>query len=89
MNVLLWMLAGGFAGWFGFKYIGANENRGMIISIVIGVVGGFFGGNVLAPMFGASDAEQGPISVFALFIATASAMACLTIGEMLARRFDI
>ncbi len=88
MNVLMWVLAGGIAGWIGFKFVGANENRGIMVSIIIGMVGGFFGGNVLAPMFGEPNAAQGSINVFALVMAIAFATACLTIGEMLARRFD-
>jgi uncharacterized membrane protein YeaQ/YmgE (transglycosylase-associated protein family) len=89
MNVVMWVLAGGFAGWVGFKYIGANENRGMMISIFIGMVGGFFGGNVLAPMFGGAAPAPGAISTFALVMAAVGAAACLFIGEMIARRFDI
>ena len=89
MNVVMWVLAGGIAGWVGFKYIGANENRGMMISIFIGMVGGFFGGNVLAPMFGGTAPVPGAISTFALVMAAIGAAACLFIGEMIARRFDI
>jgi uncharacterized membrane protein YeaQ/YmgE (transglycosylase-associated protein family) len=85
----MWVLAGGIAGWVGFKFIGANENHGMMISIFIGVVGGFFGGNVLAPMFGGAAPVQGAINTFALVMAAIAAVTCLFIGEMLARRFDI
>lgn len=89
MNVVMWLLAGGFAGWVGFKFIGANGNRGMMISMVIGVAGGFFGGNVLAPMLGETAPLPDAISVFALIMALASAAVCLTIGDMISRRFDV
>jgi uncharacterized membrane protein YeaQ/YmgE (transglycosylase-associated protein family) len=89
MNVVLWVLAGGLAGWVGFKYIGANENRGMVISIVIGVLGGYVGGYVLAPLLGETAPMPDAISLFALIMALASAAACLTIGDMISKRFDI
>lgn len=89
MNVVLWVLAGGFAGWVGFKFIGANENRGMMISIVIGVIGGYVGGYVLAPMLGESAPMPDAISLFALIMALASAAACLTIGDMISKRFNV
>lgn len=89
MNILLWILAGGFAGWAGFKFIGANEDRGMMISIIIGVAGGFFGGNVLAPMLGETAPMPDAISFFALLMAIASAAACLTIGDMISKRFNV
>ena len=85
----MWVLAGGFAGWVGFKFIGANENRGMIISVVIGMVGGFLGGNVLAPMLGETAPMPDAISLFALLMAIATAAACLTIGDMISKRFGI
>ena len=88
-NVLMWVMAGGLAGWVGLRYFDANENRGILISIIIGMVGGFFGGNVLAPMFGEPTTASDTLNVFALFMAVASATACLTIGELLAKRFDI
>ena len=54
MNVMMWVIAGGVLGWVGFAIMGVNERRGVVISVILGVVGGFFGGNVLAPMLGAS-----------------------------------
>ncbi len=89
MDVVMWVLAGGFAGWVGFKFIGANEERGMMISMIIGMAGGFFGGNVLAPMLGETAPMPDAISLFALFMALASAAACLTIGDMISKRFNV
>lgn len=89
MNTLLWLSAGGFVGWAAFKFIGANEARGMMISIIIGVVGAFIGGGMLAPMLGETLPLPDEISEFALVMAVASAAACLTIGDMVSKRFDI
>jgi hypothetical protein len=41
MNLMLWLVAGGFAGWVGFRFIGANAGRGLLMSMVIGVCGAY------------------------------------------------
>lgn len=89
MNIAMWIVAGGVLGWMGFAYLKVNEQRGSVISIIIGMVGGFFGGNVLAPMFGAITDAPNAFSLFSLSIAVASATACLAISNLLSRRFGV
>ena len=89
MNFAMWVLAGGALGWIGFAYMKANEERGMIISVIIGMLGGFFGGNVLAPMLGAGMDTPNDFSMFSLVIAMASATACLAIGNLASKRFGV
>lgn len=89
MNVMLWIIAGGVAGWIGLKLMHANEGRGLVLSVIIGMAGGYFGGNVVAPMLSDITTMPGAFSPFSLFVALASAAAFLTIGNMLAQRYDI
>lgn len=89
MNIAMWVLAGCVIGWAGYAHMGANKERGMIFSIVIGAVGGFFGGNVLAPMLGAVTDTPNIFSPFALLVAVASAAACLAIGNLLSKRYGV
>ena len=89
MNIAIWILAGGILGWIGYSILRANENWGMIVSIIIGVVGGFFGGNVLAPMLGATTDTPNDFSLFSLVIALASAAACLAIGNLVSNRYRV
>ena len=89
MDMLLWVLACGFAGWIGFKFIGANAQRGVMVSIVIGGFGGFLGGNLLAPLLGETAPMADAFNPVALLVAVACAAACLTISDMIWRRFAI
>ena len=89
MNIAMWVLAGGVVGWIGFAILRANKEWGMVISVIIGVVGGFFGGNVLAPMLGAVTDAPNDFSLFSLTIALASAAACLAISNLLSRRMGV
>ena len=89
MNLILWLLAGGVAGWVGFRFIGANASRGLLTSMVIGICGAYFGGSVLAPMLGDTAPILDAFSPMALIMALACAAVCLTVGDMIFRRFVV
>ena len=89
MNIAMWVLAGGILGWLAYTVLKINERRGMIISVIIGVVGGFFGGNVLAPMLGAITDTPNDFSLFSMVIALTSAAACLAIGNLVSNRYGV
>lgn len=89
MNLILWLLTGGFAGWFGFRFIGANASRGLLTSMAIGICGAYLGGSVLAPMLGDTAPLSDAFSPAALIMALACAAVCLTVGEMIFRRFNV
>jgi uncharacterized membrane protein YeaQ/YmgE (transglycosylase-associated protein family) len=89
MNIAMWVLAGGVLGWIGYTIMRVNEERGMIVSVIIGVVGGFFGGNVLAPVLGAALDTPNDFSLFSLVVALASAAACLAISNLLSTRLGV
>jgi len=89
MNIAMWVLGGGILGWTGFTILRANAERGMVISIIIGAVGGLLGGNVLAPMLGAAADASNEFSLFSLVVALASAAGCLVIGNLVSNRYGV
>lgn len=89
MNFAMWVLAGGVLGWIGFSMLDINRERGMIISVIIGALGGLLGGNVLAPMLGAVADTPNNFNMFSLVIAMASAAACLAIGNLVSDRYGV
>ena len=82
MNIVLWMLTGGFVGWVGYAFLGLNQMRGNGISMMIGAVGGFSGGQMVAPMFAAAAAPA-DFNSPALFFAAVVAAAFLVAGNLL------
>lgn len=82
MNIAIWVLAGGALGWIGYAALKVNQARGMIVAIIIGAIGGFAGGNVLAPMLGAVVEAPNDFNLFSMIIALASAAVCLAIGNL-------
>ena len=89
MNVIVWMLAGGALGWVAYAYMGLSEDRGMMISIIIGAIGGVFGGKLIAPMFISAAAVADAFSVTALLFAAAVAVAFLVAGNLVYKRWDV
>lgn len=92
MNLALWLLVGGFAGWFGYSVLNANPVRGLFTSILIGMGGGFLGGSLVAPLIEdaatvATTADA--FNLIALIMAAAFAAVCLTVSDMVYRRFNV
>jgi uncharacterized membrane protein YeaQ/YmgE (transglycosylase-associated protein family) len=88
MNIAMWVVTGGIIGWLSFTFLRFNVARGLAVSIVIGIAGGLFGGNVLGPLL-ASTIHPGDFNPISLFMAFASAAGCLIIGNMIYRRFGV
>jgi uncharacterized membrane protein YeaQ/YmgE (transglycosylase-associated protein family) len=88
MNIALYMLAGAVLGWLGHTYLGYSENRGRVMSLIVGAMGGFFGGKMIAPMFTA-NAVPGQVSLAALLFAAAVAAAFLAIGNQVEKRWGV
>ena len=89
MNIAMWVLAGAALGWISFAYLSMNATRGLVLSVIIGAIGGFFGGNVLAPMLGAVTDTPNIFNLFSMAIALASAGGCLAISNLLSRRYGV
>jgi uncharacterized membrane protein YeaQ/YmgE (transglycosylase-associated protein family) len=90
MNILIWLIAGGAVGWAGLHFFDMNHNRGLVGATLLCAVGGFLGGNSVAPMLTASTtAPVEGFSPFALVVALALATVVLFASSELSRRFDI
>lgn len=89
MNIVMWMLAGGILGWVGYKFLGYNEARGMMVSIIIGGAGGILGGKMIAPIFAAAAAVPDGFSSSAMFFAAAIAATCLFVSNMVYNRWGV
>jgi uncharacterized membrane protein YeaQ/YmgE (transglycosylase-associated protein family) len=89
VNIAMCVLAGAALGWIAFAYMRINAARGLVISVIIGAIGGFFGGNVLAPMLGAVTDTPNIFNPFSALVALGSAAGCLAVSHLLSRRFGV
>jgi len=89
MDIVIWMVAGGAIAWLSIAVLHINENRGLIPTLIIGSVGALVGGQSFAPMMTSVTEPVIGFSPFALVVALATAIACLTISNVLAKRYGI
>lgn len=88
MNTVIWIAAGAMLAWLAYSYLKMNTSRGLVMAIVIGAVGAYFGGSVLDPLF-SSAGTAGEFRPFALLVAGATAAACVLISDMVSERFGV
>lgn len=44
MNILLWIIFGGIAGWIASLIVGGDAGLGIIGNVIVGIIGAFIGG---------------------------------------------
>lgn len=89
MDIVTWILAGAVVGWISFSLLRFNFKRGFVFSLIIGIVGSLLGGAALAPLLETVPVNAGEINPFSIFTASATALALLTITDMVHKRFGV
>lgn len=86
MTFLLWIIVGGVLGWLASIIMKTNEQQGMILNVIVGIVGAFLGGLLLAPLFGTGTINQSDFSIGSLFVSLLGAVILLAIVNFFRRR---
>jgi len=86
MTFILWLVIGGVLGWLASIVMKTNAQQGMILNIVVGIVGAFLGGLLLAPLFGTGTINQNDFSIGSLFVSFLGAIILLAIVNFFRRR---
>jgi uncharacterized membrane protein YeaQ/YmgE (transglycosylase-associated protein family) len=89
VSIALLVCAGAVVGWLGYAVVGYNAERGLVFSILVGALGGFIGGSVLAPKLISTAAAHTDVSAPAVFIAAAAAAVLLLLGNLVHKRWGI
>ena len=79
MSFILWLIVGGLLGWVASMIMGTNDKQGIILNIIVGIVGAFLGGLLLAPLFGTGTINQSDFSIGSLFVSFLGAVILLAI----------
>lgn len=86
MSFIIWLIVGGLLGWIASMIMGTNDKQGILLNIVVGIVGAFLGGLLLAPLFGTGTINQGDFSIASLLVSLVGAVVLLAIVNFFRRR---
>ena len=86
MSFILWLIIGGVIGWVASMIMGTNDQQGKLLNIVVGIVGAFLGGLLLAPLLGTGTINQGDFSFSSLIVSLLGAVMLLFIVGLFRRR---
>jgi uncharacterized membrane protein YeaQ/YmgE (transglycosylase-associated protein family) len=82
MNLIIWLVVGGLIGWVASMLMRTDGQQGLILNVVVGIVGAFIGGWLLAPMFGAGTINQNDFSVGGLAVSLLGAVILLAVVNL-------
>jgi len=79
MNLLLWIIVGGILGWIASRMMGTDDQQGVLLNIVVGVVGAFVAGLLLSPLLGVGTINQSDFSLPSMLISLLGAVILLAL----------
>jgi uncharacterized membrane protein YeaQ/YmgE (transglycosylase-associated protein family) len=85
MNLILWLIVGGILGWLASIVMKTDNQQGIILNVIVGIVGAFLGGLLLAPLFGTGTINQSDFSIGSLLVSFLGAIILLAIVNFFRR----
>jgi uncharacterized membrane protein YeaQ/YmgE (transglycosylase-associated protein family) len=85
MNFIIWIVIGGILGWLASMIMKTDAQQGIFLNIVVGIVGAFLGGWLLAPLFGSGTINADDFSLVSLFVSLLGAIILLAIVNLFKR----
>ena len=85
MTFLLWLVIGGIIGWLASLVMRTDGQQGIILNVVVGIVGAFLGGWLLAPLFGTGTINGDDFSIASLLTSFLGAVILLAIVNLIRR----
>src|SRR5687768_5793440 len=79
MTFIWWLIIGGVLGWLASLVMKTNAQQGINLNIVVGIIGAFLGGLLLAPLFGTGTINRGDVSIGSLLVSFVGALVLLAI----------
>jgi uncharacterized membrane protein YeaQ/YmgE (transglycosylase-associated protein family) len=83
MSIILWLLLGLVAGWIASVIMKTDNQQGLVIDIVLGMVGSVVGGFVFN-LFGLSGVNG--FNIYSIAVATIGAIILISIGRAFSSR---
>ncbi|MET0322125.1 MAG: GlsB/YeaQ/YmgE family stress response membrane protein [Duganella sp.] len=85
MNLILWIVIGGILGWLASLVMKTDEQQGLILNVVVGIVGALLSGWFLAPLLGTGTINSDDFSLMSLVVSFVGALILLAIVNLFRR----
>jgi uncharacterized membrane protein YeaQ/YmgE (transglycosylase-associated protein family) len=85
MNLIIWLLVGGVIGWLASILMRTNDQQGMLLNVIVGLVGALLGGWFISPLVGVGTINQNNFSLPALMVSLVGAVILLGIVNVVRR----
>lgn len=85
INFIIWIILGGILGWLASLIMRTNAQQGVLLDIIVGIIGAFLGGLLLAPLFGTGTINQNDFSISGLLVSLLGAVILLAIVNLFRR----
>lgn len=82
MEILVWIIFGGLAGWIGSLIAGTDASQGLFLNIVVGIIGAFVGGMIFN-FFG--EAGVTGFNFYSLMVAVIGSIVFIGVTQALTR----
>jgi uncharacterized membrane protein YeaQ/YmgE (transglycosylase-associated protein family) len=81
MGIIIWLVVGAIIGWLASVFMRTDNQLGIILNILIGIVGALLGGLGLA----GGDINGAPLTISTLLVSLTGAVALLAITNLVRR----
>ena len=59
LSFIIWLIVGGIIGWLASLIMKTDAQQGILLNVVVGIIGAFIGGWLIAPLIGGSTGTGG------------------------------
>ncbi|HET8818465.1 MAG TPA: GlsB/YeaQ/YmgE family stress response membrane protein [Xanthomonadaceae bacterium] len=84
MDFIIWLIVGGIIGWIASLIMKTDAQQGILLNVVVGIIGAFIGGWLIAPFIGGSTGAGG-FDLMGLIAALIGAIILLAIVNLFRR----
>jgi uncharacterized membrane protein YeaQ/YmgE (transglycosylase-associated protein family) len=85
MNFIIWLIVGGLIGWVASMIMRTDAQQGVVLNVVVGIIGAFLGGWLIAPMIGSGTINSNDFSIYGLISSLIGAIILLAIVNLFRR----
>ena len=84
LDFIIWLIVGGIIGWLASLIMKTDAQQGILLNVVVGIIGAFIGGWLIAPLIGGETGTDG-FNIMGFIAALIGAIILLAIVNLFRR----